>query len=82
VSTASLHHQAVPLTWYETFGQSPRRSAVLATVFSPDGRTLATGSADRTTAVWNLAGQAHRPAILTGTKAAVWSVAFGPPVPI
>ncbi|MEU4618400.1 TIR domain-containing protein [Actinoplanes sp. NPDC023801] len=49
---------------------------VLTVTFSPDGRTLATGSEDRTASLWNVDGPLRRQAILTGNRAAVWSVAF------
>ena len=51
--------------------------AVTSVAFSADGRTLATGNADGTTRLWDMAG--HRQiAALTGPTGPVTSVAFSP----
>jgi WD40 repeat protein len=54
---------------------------VLTVAFSPDGRTLATGSNDRTVLVWDVTDPAHPRRLgppLAGHNEAVESVAFAP----
>src|SRR5262249_51154297 len=52
-------------------------NSVFAVVFSPDGKTLASGSADRTITLWDAAGGQER-ANLKGHTGFITSVCFSP----
>jgi len=54
------------------------RLGVNSVALSPDGRTLATASADGTVRLWNVARRTPLGQPLSGHRAAVWSVAFSP----
>ncbi|MFL6125349.1 hypothetical protein [Actinophytocola sp.] len=51
---------------------------VASAAFRPDGRTLATASADRTVRLWDVADRGRPLATLTGHTDAVYSVTFSP----
>ncbi|MEH2167363.1 MAG: AAA-like domain-containing protein, partial [Nostoc sp.] len=51
-------------------------SYVRSVAFSPDGKTIASGSSDNTVKLWNLAGQELK--TLKGHSSSVFSVAFSP----
>ena len=51
--------------------------AVLSVAFSPDGRTVVTGSGDKTARLWEVAS-GREIAVLRGHESDVWSVAFSP----
>jgi outer membrane protein assembly factor BamB len=50
---------------------------VFSAVFSPDGKTLATGGADQTVRLWDVTTRQQR-AVLEGHADAIWCVAFSP----
>jgi WD40 repeat protein len=55
--------------------------AIYAVAFSPDGRTLATGSADKTVRLWDVTDRAHPRPLgqpLTGPQDRVLAIEFGP----
>jgi WD40 repeat protein len=51
---------------------------VLGIDFSPDGRLLATASADSTIKIWSLSNPESNPLTLSGHSAAVYHVQFSP----
>jgi len=52
--------------------------SVLTMAFSPDGKTLASGSLDNTVRLWNVGTHQQVGGPLTGHSSQVWSVAFSP----
>jgi len=56
-------------------------SYAIGLAFSPNGKTLAVGSADKTVHLWNVADPSHPAALgkpLTGPSGYVWAAAFNP----
>ena len=53
-------------------------NGVYSVAFSPDGQTLASGSADKTVRLWDLRQPTAAPTVLRGHENAVYSVAFSP----
>jgi WD domain, G-beta repeat len=70
----ALLHSLLRLQEVRRFGHD---SGVTSVALSPDGRTLATGSFDKTARLWEVA-TGREIAALKGHDAPVWSVAFSP----
>jgi YVTN family beta-propeller protein len=69
--------EAKPAAWPSRGNPLKHAGAVLCVAFSPEGKTLASGSTDRTITLWDLPTGTVQ-ATLKGHSLAVWAVAFSP----
>ncbi len=61
-----------------SFELSGHTNAVSSVAFSPDGKTLASGSRDSTIRLWDIASGNQKGQPLTGHTDSVYSVAWSP----
>ena len=78
VAKSSTNNSAISLHVLKTRILKGHSNAVISVAFSPDGKTLATGSSDNTARVWDLASR-QCSATLQGHTSCVRSVAFSSP---
>ena len=73
-TTCPSCREAIPFTCDKLIGPE---STVFSVAFSPDGKTVVSGSADTTVRIWDV-GTGDNTQVLKGHTGAVYSVAFSP----